>query len=104
VPKRSGWEWDPHNQIQYRRVDGYLSESQVKIQMRPGDNPDLHTWTFHRPLQWYFKTLRKYGFSVSGLEEWNSNRVSQPGPRSIAENRARKEIPLFLFMECKVGN
>jgi hypothetical protein len=44
--------------------------------------------------------LGKNGFAVSRLEEWNSNRKSQPGPRSKAEDKARKEIPLFMFMEA----
>jgi hypothetical protein len=51
-------------------------------------------------LQFYFKALRKAGFLVSRLEEWNSQKKSQPGPRADAENRARKEFPLFLALEA----
>jgi len=102
VPKESSWGWDEQNKIQYRRIDGYLSESKVKIQMRPGSQPEENTLTFHRPLQFYFKALQKTGFLVSRFEEWNSNKKSEPGPRASAENRARKEIPLFLFLEAVV--
>ncbi|MEK7590136.1 MAG: class I SAM-dependent methyltransferase [Patescibacteria group bacterium] len=102
VPKESSWGWDEQNNIQYRRVDSYLFESKVKIQMRPGSKPDEHTLTFHRPLQFYFKALQKTGFLVSRLEEWNSNKKSEQGPRALAENRARKEIPLFLFLEAVI--
>lgn len=100
VLKESSWGWDEQNKIQYRRIDRYLSEAKVEIQMHPGDRPEEHTLSFHRPMQFYFKVLQKAGFCVSRLEEWNSNKESQPGPRALAENRARKEIPLFLFLEA----
>ena len=100
IPKESSWGWDETNKIQYRRIDRYLSESKVKIQTHPGERPNAYTLSFHRPLQFYFKALRKAGFFVSRLEEWNSNRKSETGPRSTAENTARKEIPLFLALEA----
>ena len=116
VLKESGWGWDPSvpreysgpsteiragvKGVQYRRIDKYLSESAVKIQMHPGENPEEKTISFHRPLQFYFKALNKAGFCVNKLEEWNSNKKSGPGPRAEAENRARKEIPLFLCLEA----
>jgi ubiquinone/menaquinone biosynthesis C-methylase UbiE len=102
VPKESSWGWDEVKKIQYRRIDSYLTESKIKIQMHPGNNPKDVTWSFHRPLQSYFKMLYKYGFCVSRLEEWNSNKISEPGPRSYAENKARKEIPMFLFIESVI--
>lgn len=98
-PKVSSWEWDPKKKMQYRRIDEYLSESKAKIQTHPGDRPKEYTFSFHRPLQFYFKALQKSGFCVSRLEEWNSNKKSEPGPRAAAENRSRKEIPLFIFLE-----
>jgi ubiquinone/menaquinone biosynthesis C-methylase UbiE len=100
-PKVTSWGYDEKNKIQYRRVDGYLSESKAKIQMHPGENPNDITLSFHRPLQYYFKLFTKTGFVVMRLEEWNSNRKSQPGPRAKAEDGARKEIPLFLYIEAK---
>lgn len=102
IPKASSWGWDEASGVLYRRIDRYLSESKVKIQMHPGDNPKQFTISFHRPLQLYFKHLSKAGFCVTRLEEWNSHKVSQPGPRAEAENRARKEIPLFLFFQCEL--
>lgn len=106
IPKASSWGWDAERGIQYRRVDRYLSESKVKIQMHPSISsgrmlsPKDYTISFHRPLQFYFKLLDKNNFCVRRLEEWISNRISDPGPRSQAENRSRKEIPLFLFLEA----
>lgn len=100
VPKASEWGWDAKTGAQYRRVDRYLSESAVKIQTHPGDKPQDYTLSFHRPFQVYFKQLAKAGFCVVRLEEWNSNRKSQPGPRAQAEDKARAEIPLFLFIQA----
>ncbi|MBU6141609.1 methyltransferase domain-containing protein [Patescibacteria group bacterium] len=100
IPKESAWGWDPKTQTQYRRLDRYISESKVKIQMHPGDKPEEHTISFHRPLQFYAKALRKHGFLISHMEEWTSHKQSQPGPRAAAEDRARKEFPLFLCIEA----
>jgi len=100
IPKESSWGWDEPSKVQYRRLDSYLSESKVQIQMRPGDNPQEKTISFHRPLQFYFKLLSKYNFLISGLEEWNSHKVSEVGPKKEAEDKARREFPLFLFLEA----
>ncbi|MGB9868266.1 MAG: class I SAM-dependent methyltransferase [Bacillota bacterium] len=100
IPGSSGWGWDQANNVIYRRIDKYMSESRAKIIMHPGLDPKSYTLSFHRPLQYYFKLLAKYGFAVTRLEEWISHKKSQPGPRAEAENSARKEIPLFLFLEA----
>ncbi len=100
IPKGSSWDWDPRTGLQYRRVERYLSETATKIQMHPGDKPSEYTLTFHRPLQVYVKQLVRAGFCITRLEEWNSHRKSGPGPRAAEENRARKEIPLFMFIQA----
>lgn len=100
IPKESSWGWDEVKKIQYRKLDSYLSESREQIQMHPGDNPSEKTLSFHRPLQFYFKLLSKNGLFVSRLEEWNSHKISEPGPKKEAEDRARREFPLFLFLEA----
>jgi len=100
IPKGSDWGWDELRKVQFRRMDKYLSESKVGIQMHPGDKPDETTVSFHRPLQFYFKLFAKTGFCVDGLEEWVSHKTSDSGPRAKAENRARSEFPLFLYLEA----
>lgn len=100
IPKKSAWGWDKEGKIQYRRIDAYLSESRDKIQIHPGIKASEFTWSFHRPLQFYFKKLWKNGFYVTKLEEWNSYKKSEKGPRSDAEDIARREIPLFMFIEA----
>jgi 23S rRNA-/tRNA-specific pseudouridylate synthase/SAM-dependent methyltransferase len=104
APGQTAWGWDEGGKRdesrQFRRVDGYLSPGQVPITMNPGyaahGAETVQTWTFHRPLQTYFKSLSDAGFVVETLEEWPSQRTSQAGPRAAEENRARREIPMFL--------
>ena len=105
IPKQSDWGYDEKNKIQYRRVDKYMSEKKLTILMNPSAKfrqvKEQYTVSFHRPLQFYFKLLGNNGFGVTRLEEWTSNKTSQPGPKAAAEDQARKEIPLFLFLEAK---
>ncbi len=100
IPKQSAWGWDGKGEIQYRRLDQYLSESRSEIEMHPGIQKNQKTISFHRPLQFYFKMLQKNGFVVARLEEWESHKKSEQGPRQRAEDRARKEMPLFLYIEA----
>ena len=101
VLKESSWGYDEATKTQYRRVDRYMSESKVEVDMNPSRPGNTMTISFHRPLQYYFKTLANAGFRVARLEEWLSHRESEKGPRKIAEDRARQEIPLFLFLEAQ---
>ncbi len=96
IPKLSGWGWDEGQKLQYRKLNGYMSSLKLPIQMHPGDKPTDITWSFHRPLQFYFKALKEAGFLVENLEEWTSNKKSQPGPKAKAEDRGRDEFPMFL--------
>lgn len=99
IPKQSSWGYDEKAGIQYRRLDGYLSESRVGIDMHPGGEKNTETISFHRPLQWYVKALIKQGLLIDRLEEWTSDKTSV-GKRAKAENKARKEFPLFLALRA----
>ena len=99
IPKSSEWGWDDENMVQYRRLDAYISEKQIKIEMHPGENKNITTVSFHRPLQYYFKMLSKNNLCVSKLEEWVSNRVGPKGRKFAASEKARKEFPVFMMME-----
>ena len=101
IPKSSDWGWDAEKQVQYRRIERYSSEFSQKITMHPGSNPDIVTYSYHRPLQYFVKQLTRAGFVISNLEEWVSHKQSDSGPRAEAENRARREIPLFLYLEAQ---
>jgi 23S rRNA-/tRNA-specific pseudouridylate synthase/SAM-dependent methyltransferase len=90
---------------QYRRVDGYLSPGHSEIVMNPGaaasGKERVVTLTYHRPIQTYVRLLAEAGFAIDAMEEWPSLRQSQPGPRAAEENRARREIPMFLAFRAK---
>ena len=99
-PRQTYWGYDEGTDTQFRRVDEYMSESHYKIDMNPGSKIDKKfTVSFHRPLQVYVKALAKAGFVIARLEEWGSHRESEKGPRQKAENKSRKEIPLFMCIE-----
>ena len=103
VPRKSDWEYDEKNKMQYRRVGRYLSETMVNIDMNPGEKNQKYkqfTVSFHRSIQTYFNSLNTSGFSVSNLFEWISNKKSQDGPRQKTEDVARKEIPMFMCIEA----
>jgi ubiquinone/menaquinone biosynthesis C-methylase UbiE len=100
IPKQSSWGYDDTDGVQYRRVDQYIAESKSEIEMHPGMKDSPKTISFHRPLQYYMKLLGKTGFAVDRFEEWISHKDSDSGPRAKAENRARKEIPLFLYLRA----
>lgn len=103
VPKQSEWGFDEKKNVQYRRVDKYLSEVATAIDMAPGKTlkTEKLTYSFHRPLQVYFKMFAKHSLVVSRLEEWVSNKSSDKGARQKAEDVARKEFPLFMCIELR---
>lgn len=108
IPRRSRWEWDRDEAgsvHQSRRIDGYLSSARVAILANPGEaargGTAVQTWTFHRPLEHYVNALAAAGLFVDRMEEWASQRVSDSGPRAPEENRARREIPLFLALRAR---
>lgn len=99
VPQLSDWYFDEVTKIQYRKVARYMSEIEIPIVMNPGERNSEKTYSFHRPLQVYVKSLVKNGFCITKLEEWISHKESQAGPRKHSEDKARKEIPMFMCVE-----
>lgn len=100
APGQTSWGWDDKAKTQYRRVEGYLSPGQKQIQMHPGKDASVVTWTFHRPLQAYTRLLAGSGFGIEAIEEWPGQRMSTSGPRAAEENRIRREIPLFMAIRA----
>lgn len=101
IPQMSDWGFDEKKGTQYRREDIYLSEKVLSIDMNPGKPGSEKTVSFHRSLQYFFKLFSKHEFAVTRLEEWISHKASQPGPRQKAEDKARKEFPLFMALELR---
>lgn len=101
IPRQSHWGIDSSKQIQYRRIDRYLSPLEIPIQTHPakGAKSEL-TLSFHYPLSKISHFLENTGFSISKLEEWTSNKKST-GTKAKMENRAREEFPLFLAIKAQ---
>ncbi|HVU06746.1 MAG TPA: class I SAM-dependent methyltransferase [Candidatus Paceibacterota bacterium] len=103
IPNKSSWGFDEKTNSQYRRVDEYVSESRSAIDMHPGQDAEGKkelTYSFHRPIQGYSKALANAGFVIARIEEWMSHKESEKGPRKQAEDKARKEFPMFMCIEC----
>ncbi|RMH11648.1 MAG: methyltransferase domain-containing protein [Planctomycetota bacterium] len=104
-PGRTSWGWhgrEAASQRQYRRVDAYLSRESVDIVMNPGQvaagAEPITTTTYVRPIEHYVSAMTRAGLVIDALEEWASPRRSEPGPRAREEDRARREIPMFLAL------
>lgn len=100
VPRQSGWGWDDDRRLQYRRIDSYLSPQTVPVRPiargRPGSIK-----AHHLPLEAYINGLVETGFRIDRMLEIPVYpAVVRQGKRSRAENRANKEIPLFLAVRA----
>lgn len=100
IPRQSHWHWDEDKKLVCRKMDLYSSEISIPILTPPMATSKTFTLTYHRPLETFFKALSGAGLTVDSLEEWSSHKVSEPGIRARAENRARKEFPLFMAIRA----
>ncbi len=98
IPRQTAWGFEEERKIQYRRVDAYSSTLGIPIVMHPGKADSESTVSFHRSFETLTAAAFSAGLAMTGLGEWYSHKESQPGPKARAENRARKEFPLFLGM------
>lgn len=98
IPRQTSWGWDEEKKIQFRRLDAYASTLSIPIVMHPGARRSESTTSFHHSLAGLTAFGFRAGFVLAGVEEWVSEKQSEPGPRARAENRARREFPLFLAL------
>ncbi len=102
IPRSTSWVVDAAKQIQYRRIDRYLSSHKVSIEMHPGSKSESPTtWSFHHSLSDYSQFLRSSGFVIEQMQEWCSDKKSEGG-RAKLEDFARAEFPLFLGLVTSV--
>lgn len=107
VPKHSDWGEDRYAQMMYRKVDLYKTATKIPILEKPfksqlNNTPTETTWTFHRPLEEYVKSLATAGMAIVDMEEWNSHKTTEPSnPKARMENRARQEIPMFMCVVAR---
>ncbi len=98
IPRQSSWHVQEKSNEQVRQIHRYMTPLEIPIQMHPSKREASEkTFSYHRPLSLYITALAKAGFVVDGMEEWVSNKKSTGG-QAKRENRARKEIPLFLTL------
>lgn len=101
IPRQSSWGMDPDSKLQYRRINRYLSPLEIPITMHPGKGRHSPvTWSYHHPLNHYTTLLTSHGFTITALEEWTSDKVSE-GKAKRMEDRARNEFPMFLALVGK---
>lgn len=98
IPRQSSWGHEDERKIQYRRLDAYASPLSIPIVMHPGKKDSESTISFHRSLTDVMAPAFTSGLVLAGLQELISCKQSEPGPRARAENRARREFPLFLAL------
>ena len=106
IPRQSGWGWDEGRKLRYRRVDHYLTPLPVPMKSYPGGRGV--SISFHRPLGEYIATLSAQGLCIDALQELPAEaRPKQRGKNKQvlpkAEERAQREIPLFLAMRALVS-
>jgi ubiquinone/menaquinone biosynthesis C-methylase UbiE len=104
IPQNSDWIYDDKKKIQARKIDAYLNQIEITIDMNPGEirkGDKKFTKSFHRSLQDYSKSFAKNKLAITKIEEWISHKKSEDGPRAKAEDLARKEFPLFMCLELK---
>lgn len=96
VPRQTNWGIDEQMKLQYRRINSYMSSQEIPIQTHPGKGQDSETtYSYHHPLFVYANWLQNQKFAIISIEEWCSDKKSE-GAKARMEDRARKEIPLFL--------
>ncbi len=100
IPRQSGWGVDEKAKLQYRRMNAYMSPMDIPLQIHPGKGANSEVFhSYHHPLSDYMCWLSKWGFALTGLEEWCSDKKSE-GSKKRMEDRARSEIPLFLTLRA----
>lgn len=96
IPRQTSWGMDEKSKIQYRRIDGYMSEMEIPILTNPGRREKSEkTWSFHHSISKYSEELFKNSFLIERISEWISDKRSIGGKAKM-ENRAREEIPMFM--------
>ncbi|MBM3196488.1 MAG: methyltransferase domain-containing protein [Chlamydiae bacterium] len=100
IPRQSGWGIDESKKTQYRKIESYMSENLIPIEIHPSKQETKKVFHHHFSLSLLSRWLQEAGFSILLIEELVSNKTST-GPKSGMENRARKEFPLFLCLKCR---
>ncbi len=100
IPRHSSWEIDEKNNIQYRKINKYLSKIEIPVNHDPSKGAKGNfSISYHFSLESLSKDLFEAGFYIEKIEEWSSDKKSV-GKNSKRENVSRSEIPLFMCLLC----
>lgn len=96
IPRQSHWGVDASTQVQYRRLDRYMTSLEIPIQTKPSlGKKSPKVFSYHHSISSITEMLCDAGFLIAGMHEWCSNKKST-GKYARREDRARNEFPLFL--------
>ena len=103
IPRQSRWSTDEATKAQTRELFSYMTPQRIPITTHPGRQlaETKTTWSFHVPLSEYTAMSQAHGFVIETIEEWCSPKHST-GSAARAENRARKEFPLFMAITFRL--
>lgn len=96
IPRQSDWLELPSRGIA-RVIHHYMSPLQIPIKAHPSQAESTQSLSYHHSLTDLFGFLEAAGLKVAHLEEWNCCKTSEGGKARL-ENRARAQIPLFLYI------
>lgn len=96
IPRQSSWGIDEEKNLQFRRIDRYMTPLKIPMQLAPSKGEKSKTVNHHHfSLSTLSEWLYSAGFTIEIIQEWVSNKMSQ-GKYAKRENRAREEFPLFM--------
>jgi hypothetical protein len=91
--KETAWGWDQARQRAVPPRRSLPAPAQDADRHAPRQRPDVYTWTFHKPLEAYVKSLRNAGLLIDALEEWPSHKTSRTGPARRRGERGAEGDP-----------
>lgn len=101
IPRQSSWGIEKSKKMQFRKIDSYMSSQKIPIQTHPGKKGGTETtFSYHHPLSEICQWLLSADLLIETIEEWCSDKKSE-GAKAKMEDRARKEIPLFMAIMAK---
>jgi len=99
IPKHA--DWIEREGKQWRIIDHYMSPLEIPIESSPFDKKDNQiSLSFHYPLSFYSEILADNDMVIETIEEWVSDKRST-GSKAAMEDKARREIPLFMAIVAK---
>lgn len=96
IPRQSDWVEIPSRGIA-RQIHHYMTPLQIPIQAHPSQSESAQSMSYHHSLSDLFRFIEEAGLKVAHLEELCCCKISEGGKARI-ENRARAQIPLFLYL------